>query len=94
MSTEHYEQIGVAMTCRSFDEYQTMFALDHGVMSQGEILDVAAGASSFVAEANGRGYAAFAVDPLYKLSSEEIKERGGDEIVSTTEKIDQIQHLH
>ncbi len=46
-----YEQIGVAMTCRSYEEYERMFACDFGGSKLGAILDIAGGASSFTADA-------------------------------------------
>lgn len=70
-----------------------MFGLNDEVLSRGKILDVAAGASSFVAEVNSKGNSVFAVDPLYEMNIEEMKEHGENEIISTTEKIGRIQHL-
>ncbi|RAV19096.1 methylase, partial [Paenibacillus contaminans] len=32
-----YEQIGVAMTCRSFEEYVLMFALDEDKLKEGPV---------------------------------------------------------
>jgi hypothetical protein len=59
-----YEQLGVAMTCRSFAEYERMFDLVKSDLQKGSILDIASGASSFTAMARRHGYEAFAVDPL------------------------------
>lgn len=82
-----YEQIGVAMTCRSFEEYVLMFALDEDKLKEGPVLDVGAGASSFVASANERGIRAVAADPLYDLSKEKIAEHGRKEIETSTAKL-------
>jgi hypothetical protein len=49
--SEFYEQVGVAMTCRSFTEYEKMFVLKKEDLDQGSILDIAAGAASFTAAA-------------------------------------------
>lgn len=87
-----YVQEGVAMTCRSFNEYVSMMALDEEILRQGSILDVAAGASSFTADAKKRGYQATAVDPLYELSIKEMKAHGSREIETSTEKIERIAH--
>ncbi|MFD0716504.1 methylase [Paenibacillus sp. GCM10027626] len=60
-----YEQAGVAMTCRGFDEYLCMFDLTEEQLLQGSTLDIAAGGASFTAEAAARGCSATAVDPRY-----------------------------
>lgn len=90
-STPEYEQQGVAMTCRSYAEYRSMFALDEDKLADGPILDVAAGASSFVAEANRVGIEAFAVDPLYELAPDEVERKGMLEIEESTAKIDRLR---
>jgi len=50
---------------RSFEEYTRFFALDPAALRRTAVLDVAAGPSSFAAEAVRRGIDAVAVDPLY-----------------------------
>ena len=84
---EFYEQVGVAMTCRSYGEYEKMFLLEDDCLKKGKILDVAAGASSFVAEANERGYDAVAIDPLYNLTVEQMTLHGQKEMKEVTEKL-------
>ncbi|MCR8660076.1 class I SAM-dependent methyltransferase [Paenibacillus endoradicis] len=84
---ELYAQQGVAMTCRSFEEYQSMFMLDKATLAKGKILDIAAGASSFTAECIHRGYDAMACDPLYKLNSEQIYEFGQQQLLIASEKL-------
>ncbi|WP_054974054.1 methyltransferase domain-containing protein [Paenibacillus sp. A3] len=86
-----YEQIGVAMTCRSFAEYERMFRLKPELLEAGPILDVAAGASSFVAEAAARGLAAKAADPMYELSAEGIYRHGMTEIEVSTGKLTKLR---
>ncbi len=86
-----YEQQGVAMTCRSFEEYVKMFALHQEVLRGGPILDVAAGASSFVAEASARGMQAIAVDPMYELEPDDIIQSGLREIEVSTGKLAGLQ---
>ncbi len=86
-----YEQQGVAMTCRSFEEYVKMFALNQEALSRGPILDVAAGASSFVAEANARGLHAVAADPMYELDPDDIVRSGLREIDVSTGKLAGLQ---
>lgn len=50
---------------RSLDEYAQFFALDVAALRGRAVLDVAAGPSSFTAEACRRGVDAVAVDPMY-----------------------------
>ncbi len=88
-----YEQIGVAMTCRSFEEYVDMFQLDSESLI-GPVLDVAAGASSFTADANQRGIKTVAADPLYSLDSNSLYQRGKAEIKSATEKLTRVMEAY
>jgi hypothetical protein len=85
--SKFYEQVGVAMTCRSYTEYEKMFVLKKEDLQQGVILDIAAGASSFTAAAKSKGIKAFAVDPLYLKSIPEMAEFGRNEIAISTEKL-------
>ncbi len=57
---------------RTLDEYCRFFTLDPGRLRGRAILDVAAGPSSFTAEALDEGMDAVAVDPLYGHSLEEL----------------------
>jgi len=50
---------------RTLEEYTRFFALDPAGLRGRAVLDVAAGPSSFTAEAHRRGIDAVAVDPLY-----------------------------
>ncbi|WP_404425486.1 methyltransferase [Nibricoccus sp. IMCC34717] len=59
---------------RTFDEYVKFFALDVSTLRNGRVLDVAAGPSSFTAEANQKGIAAVAVDPLYGSAPEGLEQ--------------------
>jgi len=54
---------------RTLEEYTRFFALDPAVLRGKAVLDVAAGPSSFTAEAYKRGIDAVAVDPLYDQSA-------------------------
>jgi ubiquinone/menaquinone biosynthesis C-methylase UbiE len=85
--TKYYEQVGVAMTCRSFEEYEKMFVLNLKELQQGAVLDIAAGASSFTAGARASGIKARAVDPLYRLTLEQMAEHGLNEIEVSTAKL-------
>ncbi|BBH21452.1 hypothetical protein Back11_27970 [Paenibacillus baekrokdamisoli] len=82
-----YEQIGVSITCRSFDEYLQMFDLKESDLTEGQILDIAAGGSSFTADAFHKGYEAFAVDPRYALEPEQLIADADEEIEVSTGKL-------
>ncbi|MDQ6421846.1 methyltransferase domain-containing protein [Paenibacillus sp. LHD-117] len=82
-----YEQVGVAMTCRSFDEYVAMFRLTDKELSSGPILDVAAGGSSFVAAASAAGYEVRGVDPRYDGDPTDWIREAGEEIEASTAKL-------
>jgi len=60
---------------RSLDEYVQFFSLDLPALRGASVLDVAAGPSSFTAEACRRGIDAVAVDPLYGTSREVLGAR-------------------
>lgn len=86
-SYEGYEQIGFAVTCRSWEEYRRMFVLNEEMLHQGPILDVAAGASSFTASALDKGLEAVAVDPLYDNGYETVSGHARAELAVSGEKI-------
>lgn len=88
-----YEQIGTAFTCRSYTEYVRMFALDELLDPHGEVLDAAAGASSFTADAANRGLRAVAVDPRYKLPPAALVEEARTEIEVSTAKLEGLRDL-
>ncbi|WP_243735123.1 methyltransferase domain-containing protein [Paenibacillus turpanensis] len=86
-----YEQAGFAMTCRSYPEYEAMFSFKERPLGSGPVLDVAGGASSFVAEACGQGLDAVAVDPLYGQTPEKIDANGLQEIEISAGKLAALQ---
>jgi len=88
-----YEQVGTALMCRSFEEYARMFALEEPLKLEGEVLDAAAGASSFAADAARRGIAAVAVDPRYGLPQEELFREARTEIDVSTAKLEGLRDL-
>jgi SAM-dependent methyltransferase len=67
-SSLRFEISSVAFFGRSFSEYIDLFDFDLDSLPLRRVLDVAAGPSSFTAEATRRGIASVAVDPLYGLS--------------------------
>lgn len=89
---DYYDQAGVAMTCRSYEEYTRMFAWDFSVEKPGEILDVAGGASSFGAEARSRGLKVVSADPLYQLSTDEMSSHGQRELAEVGRKLRGLEH--
>jgi SAM-dependent methyltransferase len=88
-----YEQVGTALTCRSFEEYARMFAFGRPPEPPCAVLDAAAGASSFTAEAARRGLAAVAVDPRYGLPEDVLYEEARTEIDVSTAKLDGLRDL-
>lgn len=93
MSQARYEQVGVAMTCRGYEEYIRMFDLKETDLAGGSILDVAAGGSSFTADAKARGYEAYAVDPRYGSNVSKWVEEAREEIGTSTEKLAKISDV-
>jgi hypothetical protein len=67
---------------RSFDEYCRMFALDQRDL-KGRILGCADGPASFNAEATRRGSSVVSCDPIYRLSTFDLRAR----IAATYDKI-------
>lgn len=65
----------VVLLGRTLDEYVRCFALDLHALVGKSVLDVAAGVSSFCAEANQRGVNVSAFDLIYDLPSQEISRR-------------------
>ena len=57
---------------RTFEEYSRFFALDAAALRRTAVLDVAAGPSSFTAEAARKGIDAVAVDPRYGRPTVEL----------------------
>ena len=60
---------------RTFEEYTRFFALDPAALRRRAVLDVAAGPSSFTAEAARREIDAVAVDPLYADPTAQLARR-------------------
>lgn len=96
MSTmKRYEQMGVAMTCRSYAEYERMFDLNDSELMAGRILDIAAGGSSFTAEMAVRGNAsAVAVDPRYGCNVEQWVREAAEEIELSTSKLSKLTDVY
>jgi SAM-dependent methyltransferase len=78
---------------RTLAEYTQFFALDLARLKGRSVLDVAAGPSSFTAEAARRGIDAVAVDPLYGGSVEELTERVGADYRTMIAQMQEKAHL-
>ena len=73
--TASAEHLPVRFVGRTLAEYVQCFALELSALKGRDVLDVAAGPSSFVAEACARGIDAVAVDPLYGATTEALATR-------------------
>jgi len=77
---------------RSFDEYLKMFSLDKEELKNIQILDCAAGASSFTPHLLKEGYDITAVDILYGKTPEEIKNQCEDDFHTLLEVHSGLDH--
>ncbi len=77
----------VVLLGRTFEEYARYFRLDTSALQKQSVLDVAAGVSSFCAEANLRGIRTTAFDQIYQLSSEAIQARCEPDLEAVTRNI-------
>jgi SAM-dependent methyltransferase len=73
----------VLISSRSYDEYVAMFSLAAADMS-GTVLDCSAGAASFVTVARAKGTRAYAVDPAYAMSREDLAGAVRDDLTRGT----------
>ena len=78
---------------RTLDEYCRFFALDPVALRGKAVLDVAAGPSSFTAEARKRGVDAVAVDPLYDRPHAELAARVRDDYARMFEQMREKRRL-
>ena len=77
----------VVLLGRTFEEYSRYFALEESTLRHRRVLDVAAGVSSFCAEANARGIATTAFDRIYELAPEAIQARCEPDLEAVTRNI-------
>jgi hypothetical protein len=78
---------------RTLDEYCRFFALDPIALRGKAVLDVAAGPSSFTAEAHRRGVDAVAVDPLYDRPHAELVMRVREDYARMFEQMREKRRL-
>ena len=67
------------ISSRAYDEYVAMFSLTAEDMS-GRVLDCSAGAASFVTVARSNGTTAYAVDPAYAMSRDDLARAVRDDL--------------
>jgi SAM-dependent methyltransferase len=72
---------------RMLAEYRLMFNLTDRDL-QCQILDIGAGPASFTAEMYSLGYRVTAIDPIYKFSGAEIKQRFNDCVDGIIEQVE------
>lgn len=79
---------------RTLGEYQKFFDLDIEEMVGIRVLDCHSSASSFVAEANGRGVHALGCDPEYSNGYDVLKSKGLQDIRYTVDSIYECAELY
>lgn len=84
----------IAFLGRTFDEYSKIFGLDENILREGPVLDCAAGAASFSAEARQLGIDATACDIMYGLPFEKLLQKGEDDLAHVFDKIKDVSHLY
>lgn len=77
----------VVLLGRTFEEYARYFGLDASLLRRQRVLDVAAGVSSFCAEANAQGIATTAFDQIYQLPAKVIQARCEPDLEAVTRNI-------
>ena len=80
----------VVLLGRIFEEYLRYFGLSENELRGKKVLDIASGVSSFCAEANAKGISVTAFDPIYELSSEEIRNRCEPDLDFVTNEIGKV----
>ncbi len=81
----------VVLLGRTLEEYRHYFALDLEKLRGQAILDVAAGVSSFCAEARGLELDVTAFDPIYEWTGEEIQRRCEPDLDQVTQAIGNLK---
>lgn len=76
---------------RSYQEYLKFFHLEHGCLENNRVLDCAAGASSFTAHMNRKGYDVIAVDILYHQDPGFLQRRCEEHLNALVEALSQME---
>ncbi len=93
MKTRQLDLKEIVLIGRTFDEYCRMFDLDHDLLSQSNILDVASGVSSFCAEGNEKSYRITASDKIYQFTPSEIEEKSRKDLDTVIDQMPGIVDL-
>lgn len=93
LPTPEIEVPSIAFFGRTLAEYCQFFSLDPAALKGRSVLDVAAGPSSFTAEACKRGADAVAVDPLYGCSADALSQHVTIDYRAMVEQMQAKQHL-
>jgi hypothetical protein len=83
----------VVLLGRTFEEYRRYFLVEPDDLTASKVLDVAAGVSSFCAEANNLRIRATAFDPIYSLSIQKIRERSELDLNLFTDRLDSCRRV-
>jgi hypothetical protein len=92
-NNEKLELEDIVLIGRTFDEYYRMFELNK-VSKNNKILDVAAGVSSFCAEANNKNYNVTASDRIYNYSSSVIEDKCINDLELVMKKVMDIKKFY
>lgn len=88
-----FELDRIAFIGRTYEEYLRMFSLDEALLRRGKILDCPGGASSFAAEARGKGIHVTACDILYDLSGDRLSKKGKADTALVYQRVGEVPHL-
>lgn len=83
---------GPIFTARSFEEYIIMFDLDLDGLKNKNLLDCAAGASSFTANMTKKGFSVKAVDLLYDKEPQFLKKKCENHLKILVESLSKIEN--
>ncbi|MDM8560659.1 hypothetical protein [Candidatus Parabeggiatoa sp. HSG14] len=77
----------VVLVGRIYDEYAQYFDFQSLILENHKILDVAAGVSSFCAEAHDKNYDVLAADPIYEMSADDLEHRCQKDLTDVLSKL-------
>lgn len=84
----------VVLLGRTFSEYCRYFELNDTQLADGTILDLGAGIGSFCAEANSRGIAVTAADPVYGFPLERIAAKSERDLKNVLRQLPRVLHKY
>jgi len=77
----------VILVGRIYEEYAQYFDFQSLLLENHKILDVAAGVSSFCAEAHEKSYDVLAADPIYTMSADDLERRCQEDLTDMLSKL-------